>query len=287
MKGIIMAGGKGSRLDPATIACNKQFMIVYDKPLIYYSLTTLMLAGIREILLITTPRDRPMFQLLLKDGSQWGLSLTYAEEPEPRGIAAAFLIGREFIGSGSVCLILGDNIFYNPALGNMVAGAAQNKQGATIFGFYVQDPRRYGVVEFDKAGQVISLEEKPVQPKSHYAVPGLYFYDNQVVQIAGALQPSRRGELEITDVNCEYLARKELQVKLLEPGTAWLDAGTPDSLLQAGNFVYHLETCQGIKIACPEEAAYHQGWISRNQLEVLARQLEKTEYGQYLLRLAQ
>lgn len=286
MKAIILAGGKGSRLDPITITCNKQFLAVYDKPLIYYSLTTLMQGGIRDILLIATPRDRPMFECLLKDGSQWGISLTYAEEPEPRGIAAAFLIGREFIGSTPVGLMLGDNIFYCPTLGQVVSDAAQNNRGATIFGYYVQDPRRFGVVEFAE-GQVISLEEKPAQPKSNYAVPGLYFYDNQVVEIASELKPSARGELEITDINRQYLIRNELHVKLLPPGTAWLDAGTPDSLLQAGNLVYHLETCQGVKIACPEEVAYRQGWISRNQLETLAGQLEKTEYGQYLLRIAQ
>lgn len=287
MKGIILAGGKGTRLDPLTIACNKQLLPVFDKPLIYYPLTTLLLGGIKNILIITTPRDLPQFQRLLQDGAQWGISLKYAEEIEPRGIASAFTIGADFIGSDPVCLILGDNIFYSSEIGLVVDEAAKLTHGAKIFGCYVKDPKRFGVVEFDGTGRVLSLEEKPALPKSHYAVPGLYFYDNQVVNIASNLKPSARGELEITDVNREYLVRQDLRVEIFKPGTAWLDAGTTDSLLQASNFVYQLECYQGVKIGFPEEAAYRQGWITADELTRLAHQLEKTEYGQYLLSLAE
>lgn len=283
MKGIIMAGGKGSRLDPLTIACNKQLLPVYDKPLIYYPITTLISGGIREILLITTQRDRPMFELLLKDGMQWGISISYAVELQPQGIAAAFVIGRDFIGRDPVCLILGDNIFFGSAMPRLVNLSSTLTQGAKILGYRVKNPEHYGVMELDTTGQVVGLEEKPVIPKSYYAVPGLYFYDQQVLSIAETLRPSARGELEITDVNRVYMERKQLQVEIITDGTAWLDAGTPEALHESSNYIYHVQTCQGVKIGCPEETAYRRGFITYNQLQTLGKQLEKTEYGQYLL----
>jgi glucose-1-phosphate thymidylyltransferase len=284
-KGIILAGGSGTRLYPLTHVVSKQLMPVYDKPLIYYPLCTLMEAGISDILVITTPQDRHLFQALLKDGEQWGIHIDYAVQPSPEGLAQAFVIGREFIGDDGCALILGDNIFYGQGLAERLRRAAAYGDGATVFAYWVQDPQRYGVAEFDTDGNVVGIEEKPDQPQSNYAVTGLYFYDNRVVDVATQLQPSGRGELEITDVNNYYLQARALRVERLGRGVAWLDTGTPTSLLQAANFIETIEQRQGLKIACPEEVAYSWRLISREQLEALAQPLQKSSYGQYLLEL--
>jgi glucose-1-phosphate thymidylyltransferase len=286
MKGIVLAGGAGTRLYPMTRAISKQLLAVYDKPMIYYPLSTLMLGGIQDILLICTPRDRPAFEATLGDGRDFGIRLRYAEQAEPRGLAEAFIIGEEFIGKDSVCLILGDNLFYSVGLTALLDSAAKITNGAHIFGYYVKDPTQFGVVEFTPTGTVLSLEEKPKKPKSHYAVPGLYFYDNRVISIAKELAPSPRGELEITDVNRAYLAAGALRLTVFGRGTAWLDTGSPDGLLQASNFIQTVEARQGLKIGCLEEIAYRKGFIDLDQLRAAGRALEKTEYGQYLLALA-
>jgi len=287
MKGIILAGGSGTRLHPMTLVISKQLLPVYDKPMIYYPLSTLMLAGIREILIISTPQDLPIFQRLLGDGANWGIDLSYAVQPSPDGLAQAYLIGADFVGSSPSCLILGDNIFYGHGITDLFRGASERSEGATVFAYHVTDPERYGVVEFDAAMKATSIEEKPSKPKSAWAVTGLYFYDSDVVNIASNLRPSARGELEITDVNRVYLERGKLNVKLLGRGYAWLDTGTPDSLLDAGEFVATLERRQGFKIACPEEIAFNMNFISARQLESLASKLGKSSYGQYLARLIQ
>ena len=288
MKGIILAGGSGTRLYPATKGISKQLIPIYDKPMVYYPLSVLMLAGIREVLVISTPLDLPAFQRLLGDGSDFGIQLSYAEQPSPDGLAQAFIIGKDFIGDDDVCLVLGDNIFYGQSFSQMLAQAVHNvekERKATVFGYYVKDPERYGVAEFDAAGNVLSIEEKPAQPKSNYAVVGLYFYPNKVVKVAGEIKPSARGELEITSVNQVFLKDEELKVQLLGRGFAWLDTGTHDSLSEASNFVETLEKRQGLKISCLEEIAFRKGWISAEKLRELAQPMIKNQYGQYLLQL--
>ncbi len=285
VKGIILAGGAGTRLYPATHAASKQLLPVYDKPMVYYPLSVLMLAGIRDILVISTPRDLPRFEALLQGGSQWGLNLSYAEQPRPEGLAQAFLIGRAFIGGARVCLVLGDNIFYGQGLTPMLRRAAAREEGASVFGYYVKDPQRYGVVEFDDAGRAVGIVEEPAQPRSHHAVTGLYFYDNRVVDIAGGLTPSARGELEITDINRAYLREGALRVERMGRGIAWLDTGTHASLLQAANFIQTIEARQGLKVACPEEIAYRQGWIGAGEVERIGRSMANNAYGRYLLEL--
>lgn len=285
MKGIILAGGRGTRLHPLTLAASKQLLPVYDKPMVYYPLSMLMLAGIREVLVISTPEDLPTFQRLLGDGSQWGMKFAYSEQDQPRGLADAFRVGAEFVGSEPACLILGDNIFYGQGLVSLLERAARLTEGALIFAYPVRDPQRYGVVEFDEQGRALSLEEKPKQPRSNYAVPGIYFYDSQVIELAANLKPSPRGELEITDLNRIYLEQGKLQVEVFGRGVAWLDAGTHESLLQAANFVQAVQDRQGLMISCPEEIAYRKGLIDAGQLRQLAQNINNS-YGDYLLRLA-
>ncbi len=285
LRGIVLAGGAGTRLHPVTLGISKQLLPVYDKPMVYYPIAALMLAGIRDILLISTPGDLPLFQRLLGDGRQWGMTFSYAEQPKPEGLAQAFVIGRKFVGNGRVALVLGDNLFYGHGFPDRLRSAAAHTEGGTVFAYRVSDPGRYGVVEFDADGKALGIEEKPAKPKSHYAVTGLYFYDNRVLDIAASLRPSGRGELEITDVNRSYLQQGALRVELLGRGVAWLDTGTHESLLQASMFIEAIETRQGLKVCCPEEIAYREGFIDAAQLEKLAHSLAKTSYGTYLLDL--
>ncbi|MBD1389817.1 glucose-1-phosphate thymidylyltransferase RfbA [Neiella sp. HB171785] len=284
-KGIVLAGGSGTRLYPLTRVISKQLMPIYDKPMIFYPVSTLMLAGIRDILLISTPEELPRFEALLGDGSNWGVNFSYVAQPSPDGLAQAFLLGEQFIGNAPSCLVLGDNIFYGHDLSSSLKRASQQTEGATVFGYHVNDPERYGVVEFDDRGQAISIEEKPTEPKSNYAVTGLYFYDNQVVDIAKSVRPSERGELEITDVNMHYLLNDKLNVEVMGRGSAWLDTGTHDSLLDAANFIAAIEKRQGLKVCCPEEIAYRAGYISADQVEKLAQPLMKNGYGRYLMEM--
>jgi glucose-1-phosphate thymidylyltransferase len=286
MKGIILAGGRGTRLFPLTVSISKQMLPVYDKPMVYYPLSMLMLAGIREILVISSPDALPGFELLLGDGQKWGLKIAYKEQTEPRGLADAFIVGKDFVGHDPVCLILGDNIFFGHGLPTQLQSASRIEQGAVVFAYPVRDPERYGVVEFDDQGRALSIEEKPAKPRSHYAVPGIYFYDGKVVEYASGLQPSKRGEIEITDLNNIYLEQGELRVEVLGRGVAWLDAGTHESLLQAANFVQAVEDRQGMMISCPEEIAYRLGYINRQQLLQLAKDLSGNQYGDYLVRLS-
>lgn len=287
MKGIVLAGGAGTRLHPITRGVSKQLLAVYDKPMVYYPISTLMLAGIREIMIITTPEDQSSFQRLLGDGSRFGVEFTYAVQPRPEGLAQAFLIGKEFIGKDSVCLVLGDNIFFGAYLSDLLRKAAEQKEGATVFGYYVCDPERFGVVEFNDEGQAISIEEKPADPKSNYAVVGLYFYDNDVVNIAENIKPSARGELEITAVNNEYLKRGTLKVETMGRGYAWLDTGTHESMLNAANFIHTIETRQGLQVACLQEIAFENGWLTAQEIRENNQDLLKTEYGQYLMRITE
>ncbi len=284
-KGIILAGGSGTRLHPATLAISKQLLPVYDKPMVYYPLATLMLAGIREILVISTPHDTPRFEALLDDGRRWGIELEYCVQPRPEGLAQAFILGRDFVAGNPSALVLGDNLFYGHDFQSLLRRAASRHEGATVFAYHVNDPERYGVVEFDSRRRAVSIEEKPALPKSNYAVTGLYFYDPQVCDIAASIRPSARGELEITEVNAQYLRQQQLEVELMGRGYAWLDTGTHDSLMEAGQFIATLERRQGLKVACPEEIAYRSGWISADQVRELAQPMAKNGYGQYLLRL--